>query len=369
MAISSIIINNFRCFNNLKLDFSFGNNFFYGLNGSGKTSLLECLFFLSRGCSFKQPHSKKLISFSSDNFNLFSTTTNNIKIGVLRSRTDKLSIKINDNYIFSSFILTKYITLQVLSPDSYLLIDSSPIYRRKYLDWIVFHVKHSLFTKWKRYKEILRNRNIALKKRLNFDEVNAWDYELIVLTNEISNYRFQFIDRINQLLFSYKDSFLESMDIKLEYYPGWKLSKDYKDVLADNQSKDRLLGYTQFGIHKAEFSILVKLDNKYHLVKDVLSNGLIKYLSMFLYILQIYIYIENKDSIEEFNLPIILIDDISSQLDNVHSSMIFNFLNLLHIQIFITMLDTSDNRSLINNLKKDKDKMFHVKQNNTIEEK
>ncbi|MFK5892296.1 MAG: DNA replication and repair protein RecF [Pseudomonadota bacterium] len=364
MSINNISIKNFRILKEVDIKFCSDINIFYGLNGSGKTSILECLFFLSRGRSFKQSISNKLISFGCQKFLIFSIIDKEIKIGISKSLNEKLLIKNDNRYITSSFILSQSITLQILSPDSYLLIESGPLIRRKFIDWYVFHVKHNLYKNWKRYKIILKQRNFALKSKLSVNEVKAWDSEFIQLTNEISNVRVDFINYLNIKLSKYQNNYLDNMELFIDYYPGWNQTNNYSKTLQDNYTKDHQYGYTQFGLHKSDFKLKIKIDGKSYLVKDVLSNGVKKYISMFLYILQIDMYLEMID--EDISKPVLLIDDITSEIDNKYSSLLIEFLSKLNIQLFFTLLDNVDNVNLIKSLfnqftNSEKIKLFHVK--------
>ncbi len=367
MPISNISIQNFRLLLDVKLTFSDDLNIFYGLNASGKTSILEALFFLSRGKSFKQPISTKLINFSSKEFIIFSQLNNSIPIGISKSVADKLKIKFNNKFITSSFTLSKNIILQILNPDSFLLIDYSPSIRRKFLDWLVFHVKHDLFILWKRYRVILKNRNCALKNKLSVNEIKIWDKELIKISQVISNDRLKFIEILNINFKKYKKKYLFNYNIFFEFYPGWN-NKDnnYKNILENNFIKDFKYGFTQFGIHKADFQIKIEINNKIYNIKDILSNGQKKYISMIIYILQMVILLENKKDVDI--KPVLLIDDITSELDIQHSSLLIDFIKNLDIQVFITLLESDDYKKLIYNLKNSSSekkrnlKVFHVEQ-------
>jgi len=361
VPIHNISIENFRILSDIHISFCSDINIFYGLNGSGKTSILECLFFLSRGKSFNQRQINKLISISSDNFLIYSVIDNK-RIGIKKDFNSKLLIKYDNKFITSSFILSKNLTMQIVQPDSYLLIESGPSIRRKFIDWIVFHVKHNLYDKWRRYKLILKQRNIGLKSKLNINEIMAWDHELIQLTNLFTTERIYFINKLNTKLTQYKNEYLSGMDLFIEYYPGWNNMSDYKSVLDENFERDCKYGFSQYGLHKSDLKLKIIIDKQSFYIKDVLSNGLKKYISMFLYILQIELFFDTKEII--ISKPVLLIDDITSELDTNYSNLILKFISKFDIQIFFTLLEGSDNNVLIkqfskNNLKKIK--LFHVK--------
>ncbi|MFK5983887.1 MAG: DNA replication and repair protein RecF [Pseudomonadota bacterium] len=364
MSIVSISIQNFKLLRDVKLKFCSGINIFYGLNGSGKTSLLEVLFFLSRGKSFKQNISNRLITIGSDQFIIFGLISQNSHIGISKSLSENLRIKYDNKFILSSFILSKSIILQILNPDSYLLIDSGPSIRRKFMDWLVFHVKHNLYIQWKRYRLIIKNRNKALKSKLSKSEIRIWDHELTQLTNLLSENRQNYIDILNLKLKIYKNKYLFNFDICIEYYPGWNIKDSYTSILDNNFNKDFKFGFTQYGLHKADFILKININNNFYLLKDYLSNGQKKYIAMFIYILQMIIYKENID--EYFIKPLLLIDDITSELDTLHSDLLLSLIAELDLQIFFTLLQTTENMQLISQFKnsqklKKEVKLFHVK--------
>jgi DNA replication and repair protein RecF len=377
MSISNISVNNFRILSDVNINFS-NINIFYGLNGSGKTSILECLFFLSRGRSFKQSISRKLISFGRKDFVIFSTVSNGTKIGISKNHTGNLLIKFDNKYINSSFILSQTITLQILSPDSYLLLESGPSIRRKFIDWYVFHVKHNLHESWKRYNTILKQRNSALKAKLTENEIKAWDNEFVNLTVLISNKREEFVDYLNNKLIKYKSDYFDDMELFIDFNPGWNQVSSYSSILDDSYLKDYQYGYTQYGLNKSDFKLKIKIDKKIYLVKDILSNGLKKYISMLLTLIQIELYIEDNTNID-ISTPVLLVDDITSELDKKYSQLLLKFLFKLDIQLFFTLLDNIDNNLLISslsliyednvNLTSNKIKLFHVKHGKINEEK
>jgi len=360
VPINNISIKNFRNLSDIDLCFSSDINIFYGLNASGKSSILECLFFLSRGKSYKQNQSNKLISFENDYFLIYSLINHNTRVGIQKEQHSKLIIKCDNKYINSSFLLSKNLTMQILNPDSYLLIESGPSVRRKFIDWLVFHVKHHLYEKWKRYKLILKNRNTGLKLKLSHNEIKAWDHEFIQLTNLLSAERTHFVNLINRKLILYKNEFLSDMNLFIDHYSGWNKDIKYNLVLEESFVKDFKYGYTQYSLNKSDLKIKISIDDKIFYIKDVLSNGLKKYISMFLYILQIEIFLDANNNIK----PVLLIDDITSELDNNYSQLLLQFIQKLNIQIFFTLLETEDNKNLINNFmasNSKKIKLFHVK--------
>ncbi len=362
MSVHRVTVQGFRLFEKpVEVEFCKDLNIFYGLNGSGKTAFLEVIYYLSRGRSFKQSNSNKLIHFSANEFLILSELVHSRKIGFHKKKHQPQIIKYNTEYLTSCIELSQLITLQILHPDSHFLINAGPSYRRKYIDWLVFHVKHSLSEQWKRYQIILKNRNHLLKTQADPHLIQAWDNELIQLSELFAQERSQHIQIINDKLKYYHKNFLQEQ-YHIGYFPGWK-TDDYQHVLQENLDNDILRGRTHYGIHRADLWIKFVIDKHEYLAKDFLSNGEKKFISLFLYLLQIELYCQYKENEDDYNRPVILIDDIASELDSRHLELIFHYLRSLDAQIFITVLENKENLKWMDQLIKSKPyKLFHVKQ-------
>ena len=366
MPIKSIHIEHFRCFESLDITLSPDINIFYGLNASGKTALLESFFYLSRAKSFKSITANKLIQLGMDKFILIAEINQFTRLAMMKPRSKTQFIKIDSEFVVSLSDVYHLLPLQIIDTQSISLIDGSPSIRRKYIDWIVFHVKHHLIDDWKKYRKVIRNRNHALKHGFSIQEIQAWNSELILHSEKINEARKYFIDRVNEKLKNYRQDYLSFIPCYLEFYQGWDTKFSYADILQKNLQYEIKRGHTKEGIHKADFYLKVNHDKSNFLAKEILSNGQKKLIAFILYVIQLEIYLEEIKSDSQYQ-PVILIDDITSELDMTLLTLLFDYILSLNIQIIITILETRENLQLVNeklihNKYKKNVKLFHIKQ-------
>jgi len=359
MSIKNIRINNFRNLQHVNLNLSARINYFFGVNSSGKTSFLEAVFFLSRCRSFKSTSNRNiLIGEKKDSFTLFTTLYTEHNIGLFYQNQKPLILKLNGESLYSSFYLSQFIVLQVITPDNYNLLDNTPELRRKFLDWIVFHVKHELFNVWKRYRLILAQRNKSLKLKLSKSEIDIWDQEFCAISEQINEQRQFYIKILNDKLLAYKK--LLTCQCEIIYKSGWDKNLSYADVLLKNFPRDLKYGYTTEGINKSDFIVYVRTNNKKYLAKDYLSNSKKKILGLVLVFIQLEIYLENSNNSSS---PILLIDDLFSEIDEDNSKKCIAMINKLPFQVLITGIDESSS-DLFNDTEH---KLFHVKQGEILD--
>ncbi|MGI9293705.1 MAG: DNA replication/repair protein RecF [Pseudomonadales bacterium] len=144
LGLGSIKCTDFRCIESAELEFSAGNNLVFGPNGSGKTSVLEAIAYLGRGRSFRGASTRQLIRHGKQEFVLFGRIESdgrNCTIGV-RNSDAGLEVHTDGEKRGSSAALAEALPLQVIDPDVHKLIAGGPEDRRRFVDWIAFHVDH-----------------------------------------------------------------------------------------------------------------------------------------------------------------------------------------------------------------------------------
>ena len=158
---------NVRNLSDFHLKPSAQNNLIFGKNGAGKTSLLEAIYLNSLGRSFKTNSLNNLINEPADSCLVFSRflddiSQNNHKIGLQRWKGNKQTIKIDEKTISSLAPLALLIPTLAILPDETALIDGGSSLRRKYMDWIMFHVEPRFLLLWKQHQNLLKQRNHLL---------------------------------------------------------------------------------------------------------------------------------------------------------------------------------------------------------------
>lgn len=170
MSLRRLEVRDFRCIAATDLEFDGRCNLISGANATGKTSLLEAIFFLGRGRSFRTARNETLIRKGAEELLLtgrFEAGESIRPVGVRYSR-EGFEARAGGNRIGSLAELASILPVQAIDPEVHRLVEDGPQERRRYLDWGVFHVEPRFVEQWRRYQRALKQRNAALRlKRRN----------------------------------------------------------------------------------------------------------------------------------------------------------------------------------------------------------
>lgn len=351
MSIKTLTTSNFRNLAYANIKFHPELNFILGDNGSGKSSLLESIFFLGHGKSFRTTKVDTLISHDFDNFVVSVKDDRDYQLGVKRDKQANIDIKINGDSKFRLSDLAKNIAVQVITPETFRLFFGGPKERRKFIDLGLFHVEHQFAEMWRNFRKVLLQRNACLKNKVSGQQFEYWTAQFCLLSENISTIRAQYVSQLEVNLRKWLDILLPgiSCDIQLSYSQGWSNKKQLKDVLDENYDRERVFGYSLFGAQKFD----VKYTYQKLSIEQVLSRGQQKLFLMALTIAQANL-IFKKQNVS----PIILIDDIGAELDQHSRKALFTAINELTCQLFITAIDNSVIEATLP--EQNKFKMFHV---------
>ncbi len=337
MSLIAFNIANFRNFSKTELIFNDQCNLFYGKNGSGKTSLLEAIYYLILGRSFRSHLLRRIVKYDHDSFSIFGKIqqeNNQIGVGIVKSIDSGKQIKISGKNVSSIIEITRLLPLQLLTHNSYFLLSEGPKARRQFIDWGLFHVKHSFLDLWRQVERILEQRNIALRSKMAIDCIQVWDKELSLLGYELHLHRQQYVQNLIPVAQDVLQKLACDFSINISYYAGWNTELELSAALANNIKTDLSLGYTSAGPQRADLQISVgKIP-----AKDALSRGQQKLL---LYGLQIAqgIVLEQLTG----KKCLYLIDDLLAELDHHKCKLLANLLlSLPKRQMFVTGLTHSD---------------------------
>lgn len=332
MALSRLIINNFRNLTAVDLDLSHGFNFLIGANGSGKTSLLEGIFYLGHGRSFKSHISNRIIHYDHEQFTLFGKideAKHEWTVGLQKSRHGDTKLKINGEDAKKISELAHLLPMQVITPEGLVLINGGPTYRRAFLDWGLFHQHAEFYPYWADLKRLLKQRNAALHQVRDYAELKFWDQELAKLAHCVSDMRAAYVEALRPEIEKTCRFFLPELEISVSFHQGWDKQTDYVDVLAQGFERDRNIGYTMVGPQKADFRF------KAHglPVEDVLSRGQLKLLMCALRLAQGEYLMAQKQ-----RQCLFLIDDFASELDPTKRELLAHRLRESGSQVFVTAI-------------------------------
>ena len=247
---------NFRCLENAELEFGPRFNLIVGENASGKTSILEALAYLGRGKSFRGASTANLIRHGEREFVLFGEAEKaglRHKLGV-RNSLAGLEVKVDGSGEGGVAALADALPLQVIDPEVHNLVAGGPEERRRFVDWVAFHVEHEHLAAWRRFRRALKQRNAALKSRTNRAAIRSWDAEFVETSEQLDASRRRALESTSAALAEYGTRLLQT-ELGFEYVQGWNREKPLAEVLEECLERDLQQGITQHGPHRADLKI------------------------------------------------------------------------------------------------------------------
>ena len=327
-SLTELNIHNLRNISTARLSFHPQLNFFYGENGSGKTSLLEAIYLLSSGHSFRTREISPLVREGENTLTVFARTSMDETISIQKTIAEPTQVRLNMQSCYSSSELAHFLPSQVFYQDIFQIIDSGPSVRRTLLDWGLFHVEHSYHALWKKYRLVLKHLNALLRQNANAQQFTPWNKQLVELALELHILRSDYFRQWN-IQFQMILSKLTDIPCSISYYKGWdkkETGKDLETILQEQFPQDLNRQYTQSGAHQAD----IQFDLSSKKAKMLLSRGQQKMVLVALKLAQASL-VKND--------CIYLFDDIASELDAQHFSRFMQLLPEIKGQIFLTVLD------------------------------
>lgn len=336
----------------MALDPGKGLNLICGDNGAGKTSILEAIFLLGQGQSFRHAEAGPLIRKGEKRAqvvaDLEASTGAISRLGIQRNKQQFIARNSGQD-VFRRSELFRLLPLQLITPQSHELIERGPELRRRYLDFGLFHVEHSYHQTLMAYQRVLKQRNAGLKTG-DIRLAHSFDEQLIMLSDTIIEKRRQLLDRIEKQLSPFLAAIDFPFSVGLSLSKGWKAGMSLQEVLLKSEPQDLAKGYTSAGIHRAQLKILAEGVP----ASKVLSRGQQKLMvyGLVLSLSQLIADITDEP-------PLLLIDDLGAELDQRNAQNILNFLQGLGAQLFITVLDKEKYKI------PEGTRVFHVEQGST----
>ena len=331
MALERLQLENVRCIPAADLAFSARCNLIYGANASGKTSLLEAIYFLGRARSFRASKGETLIRTGADRL----VTTGHMNrphrqsvLGVGYGRTG-LEARLDGRAVAGVAELATIFPVQCIDPELHQLIEEGPQQRRRFLDWGVFHVEPSFVDTWQRYQRTLRQRNAALRARSPSDVVRAWDGELIDTGIRIATARQRYLAILNPKVRSMGERLL-GHPVDLHLAKGWAAERSLQEALDHSWGRDIDRGMTHVGPHRADLQI--RVDGQ--LARERVSRGQQKLVAAAMLLGQLHC-----DSEQGSSTAALLVDDPAAELDAASLDKLLEEILALPLQLFITALD------------------------------
>jgi len=328
--LTELRVQNLRNFEDVQIELVPGLNLFSGANGAGKTSILEAAHLLSHGGSFRTHQNDCLVRRDAEQMAVYGqadSRTGTRRLGLSR-RAGRWSARLDGETPASLTLLFAACAVVCFEPGSHALICGPAQLRRSFLDWGVFHVEPDFAAQARRYRRALRQRNALLKQDADADELCVWEEELAQTAEPLTHGRETYIERFKLELLPLLARYLPELgEPSLQFRPGWERSLPLLELLAETRLRDRALGHTTRGPHRADWALsFAQAPSHEHL-----SRGQEKLCAIACMLAQARMY---RCAHEEW--PIIILDDLCSELDAAHQHAVMEALVATGAQILLT---------------------------------
>lgn len=338
MYVNKLKLINFRNYKELEINFDNNINIFYGNNAQGKTNILEALYFTATGRSHRTSRDKDLVNWESDEgyIGTFVKKENketriDIKIGDIKI------IKVNEIPIKKLGELMGNLNAVIFSPEDLKILKEGPVERRRFIDIAISQIRPNYFYNLQQYFKVIHNRNTLLrdirKNRKLLDTLFIWDDKVVEIGALIVYYRNVYLNKIESYLKNIHKR-ISDEEIKIAYIPSEK-DIDLNDIesiksaistkLKQNTEKDIIHGTTCTGPHRDDFDVYINEVS----AKIFGSQGQQRTAVLSLKLSEMELF---KEELGED--PILLLDDVMSELDDMRQQYLLD--NLESTQVFIT---------------------------------
>lgn len=341
MYLKKIELKNFRNYEEEEVEFHKKVNIITGKNAQGKTNLLESLYIMSLGKSFRTSKDAEMIGFDREFCRAKSTSVKDgreLEIEITIGREGK-SARINGVKTAKNIDLLENVYMVVFSPEDLKIVKDEPEKRRKFIDRELCQLKPVYYRNLGRYKKVLQQRNSLLKQpEIKEDVIAVWDESLAEYGAKIIQERYRFIEKLNNIsreisrgITNGKEDLELSYETNVEYKEGSEAQKEYfKSIIRKNFKKDMLQRSTSVGPHKDDLKISLKgID-----IRHFGSQGQQRTAALSLKLAEIQL-IQEETKIS----PILLLDDVMSELDSERQNFLIH--SLEEVQLFITTTELS----------------------------
>ncbi len=347
MIVKNLVLENYRNHTNTRIVFSDRFNIIYGDNGQGKTNILEAIYLCASGRSHRTSKDSELIKFGCDKFNINAYISNSgsldKEIEISYYENQKKQIKINDIPIQKLGALMGNLYAVLFSPEDLFIVKQGPTERRRFVDITLSQIKPSYFYNLQQMIKILKQRNTLLKNISGnsklMDTVDIWNIRLAEVAASIITARRTFSKILSDLAESQHNFITDKSEkISFDYKCSFQINEDdskeqiqnlYIKQLEKCFSRDIILGYTTTGPHRDDYDITVNDKS----LKLYGSQGQQRSAVLSLKIAEIELV---KKETNQY--PVLLLDDVMSELDNNRQKYLMD--SIKEVQTFITCTST-----------------------------
>lgn len=330
MWLASLQIEGLRCLQAVQLDAHRRLNLLVGANGAGKTSVLEAIHCLASGRSFRGGQVEHLIRRGAERFRVIAALTDadsaERRLGFERDSVGWRG-RIDGEDVLTLGELARHLAVLCFEPGSHELIAGPSEGRRRLMDMALFHVEPDYLQVWRRYQRALRQRNAALRQYQASAPWAAWEGVLAESGEWLASRRAGWFDQMQGHFARALAALLPEFEGELRWRSGWDSGLALAEMLAQTRDRDRELGYTVVGPHRCDLRVALAAGQGRH----EMSRGQQKLVALSLMLATAAAIRQSLGW-----SPVMLLDDLPSELDAERQARCIGFLGGLDTQLWIT---------------------------------
>lgn len=345
MYLESFRLTNYRNYELLNESFSRNFNVLVGFNAQGKTNLLEAIYYLSTGRSYRPVRDPQLIKWNNNYFKiegLFNNSTDKVQVEINYKNIEQAVKEVRINGVVKNKIsdLLGVFNSVLFAPEDLYIIKGSPAERRKLIDNDISQVSPLYYIKMQKYARIVNQRNHLLRninyKRGSLEELQIWDQQFFEISKEIIQRRLKVLEKLvplTRLMQRKLTDGKENLEIKYIFSKREELKSagNIENLLyaeGERLRKEEIArGITLFGPHRDDFSILLNGMN----LKYYGSQGQHRTAVLAIKLAELEFF-----RAETGEYPVLLLDDVLSELDHNRREQLIQTIKNKEIQCFIT---------------------------------
>ncbi len=356
--LSRLQLGDFRNYRHADVSLSPSLNVILGDNGSGKTSLLEAVYFIgSGGRSFRGGRLSRLVRDGADAATLYAEVMAEDqlhRLGVRRTPGGIDAIKLDGQTPKALSEVATLLPVLALHPTSVELVFGASALRRRFMDWGMFHVEHQFMPLWRHASAALKQRNALLRSgSINPRELGFWDQQLAESSDRIEGLRRGYLGALQSGLNQVMEVLSPELKVRIQLQTGLQKDETTLDALLRLRQDDIRRGFSQAGFHRSDIRIAIGDV----VARDRVSRGQAKLMAYGLMLAQLPLISDAG------KVCTLLVDDLAAELDEEHRNRLLGYLAGTGHQTLITALDEPSWAAVVNDnnaLQTVESRMFHV---------
>lgn len=354
MRLQRLLIEDLRILAQVEVRPVEGVNWLVGPNGAGKTSVLEAVYLLSSGRSFRSGSVDACVRRGAAGLTVYAemeSATGALRRVGLRRQSRSFEGRVDGETVSSLAELFLVCPAVCFQPDAAELILGGGELRRRFLDWGLFHVEQDFLVAWRRFNRALRQRNLLLRTRRRTAEEEAWRVELAEVGVVLHELRRLYVESLLPALVEVSAWLLPDLGPpRLQFRPGWAASEEsLAQALGRGLEGDLRQGFTGVGPQRAGWSLSYERIPQ----REMFSRGQAKLAALCMLLAQISGFVAKRGE-----APVVALDDALAELDPGNQRRLLDYLAQFRAQVLLASADTG----LIERHGATPESVFHVEQ-------